>query len=127
MIKEFISSNLLWIKLGAIALVVGYLIMLNLQVSHYKTKADDLRIEVKNWKFTYKTLADAANKQNEAIKSMQDTTVSLREAVSGALKAASLSTSIRQPKINAATARLNSLIKSDCVTEIENAKKELRP
>lgn len=113
------------IMLALAGLMLGYIVILNLQVAHYKTKTDDLALEVKNWQFTYKTLAESAEKQNQAITDMAKIGKDMQELGDKLLKDVQQANAIRMPKINAATARLSPLIKTDCATAIANAKKEL--
>lgn len=115
------------IMLGLAAFLLGYIFILNLQLAYQKNKADELRIEVKNWQFTYKTLAESAEKQNEVIKDMAKIGLDMQALGDKLLKDATLANGIRTPKINAATARLNAAIKVDCNAAIANAKKELTP
>ena len=115
----------LYIIAGLIVLVTGYIVILNLQVAHYKNVANALRIEVKNWQLTYKTLAESAEKQNTVIKDMAKIGLDMQALGDKLLKDAALANGIRTPKINAASARLNAAIKVDCTSSIANAKKEL--
>jgi methyl coenzyme M reductase subunit D len=122
-----LSPYKFWIVGGAILAIVLYVGWLNMRVTHFKNKADELRIEVKNWQFSYKNLSEAAEKQNTAIKDMAKIGEDMRQLGQRLLKEAQQSNTIRQPKINAATARFNPLNKTDCASAITDAKKELTP
>lgn len=124
---SLLSSYKFWICVGVILAVFAYITFLNMRVTHFKNKADDLRIEVKNWQFSYKNLSEAAEKQNTAIKDMAKIGNDMRQLGQRLLKDAQQANAIRQTKINTATARFNPLNKSDCQSAIADAKKELAP
>lgn len=123
---DFIAAYKWPVIAGLIVFLIGYVFILNQEVAYYKNKADALRIEVKQWQFTYKNLATAAEKQNKAVTEMAKIGEDMHRLGEKLLKDAQQANTIRQPKINAATARLNALIKTDCASAIADAKRELQ-
>lgn len=124
---NFLAPYKLSLFIGLVVLLTGYATLLNLQVAHYKNKTDALRIKVEQWQFTYKTLAEAAEKQNNVVTEMAKIGADMRTLGEKLLKDAQQANAIRQPKINAATIRLNAALHTDCDSAIADAKKELQP
>ena len=122
---NFLAPYKLGIILVLASLLFGYIVVLNMQLAYQKNKADELRITVKNWQFTYNTLAESAEKQNNVIAEMAKIGEDMQQLGEKLLKDAQQANAIRAPKITAATIRLNPLFKTDCATAIANAKKEL--
>lgn len=123
--KTFFMQNQLAILLVVGGLLLGYIFVLNMEVAYHKNKADALRIEVKNWQFTYKTLAKASEKQNQAVADMAKIGTDMHRLGEKLLKDVQQANAIDTPKIIAAKMRLKPLIKTDCANTVAESKKEL--
>ena len=124
---NFLAPYKLSLFIGLVVLLTGYATLLNLQVTHYKNKTDALRIKVEQCQFSYKTLAEVAEKQNNAVTEMVKIGTDMQALGQKLLKDVQQANTIRQPKINAATIRLNAALHTDCASAIADAKKELLP
>jgi hypothetical protein len=126
-VKAFFGKYSLFIYLAIAAAIVSYILVLKIELSYKESKIIDLRANLTQWKIGFKVLSDSVDNQNKAVDELSKATAAIKLAAADALKAASKANSIRQPKINAATERLNALVKTDCITAIAEAKKELQP
>jgi hypothetical protein len=121
----FLNPYKLWIYGGLILAAFLYVSYLNIRIDWLKSSNEALEVNNKLWRDSVKELTIEVKKQNKAVDDLLKLATKQALEAQDALKKAQAANTIRQGKINAATARIELKNPVSCDSAIESAKKEL--
>lgn len=125
MIKAFLAPYLMPIKIFMLVSIILYVAYLYWKIENLQDDVKDLKSEKVLWLAENERLALAVVNQNKAVDGIAKISQAMQQIGQDLLKQAKQGNTIRQVKINAASARIILKNPSDCETAIDQAKKEL--
>lgn len=125
MIKAFLAPYLMPIKIFMLVSIILYVVYLFWKIENLQDDVKSLESEKVLWLAENERLALAVVNQNKAVDGIAKISQAMQQIGQDLLKQAKQDNTIRQAKINAASARIILKNPSDCETAIDQAKKEL--